>query len=103
MIAEWLQKIPVFAWLALAVVLIIFIVVIFMVAGKRSREVDELEQAFKEPYHPPQNEQDTDREQIATEKTESEAEEEKPTEVSEDEPPENPPTGLGSRSRRRRN
>lgn len=100
MIAEWLQRVPVFVWLALAVVLIVCFVVIFMVAGKRSREVDELEKAFNEPYHPPQNEVN-DQEQIATEKQGSEEEEAKSDEATDDEPPKDPPTVRGSKSRHR--
>ncbi|MGF7087457.1 flagellar biosynthesis/type III secretory pathway M-ring protein FliF/YscJ [Kroppenstedtia sanguinis] len=121
MIAEWLEKIPVFVWPVLAVILILFFVVVFMVAGKRSKEVDELEQAFKEPYHPSPNEQAVDREPMATEKTGSEEEKEqnqeeptdrvgdesmdavdKPTDAVEEEPQKDSPAGLGSRSRRHR-
>ncbi|PTX62579.1 hypothetical protein C8P63_105176 [Melghirimyces profundicolus] len=52
MISDWLQKIPMGVWVALALILVAIIVLNSRISRKRSQEVEELERAFREPYQP---------------------------------------------------
>lgn len=84
---EMVKNIPAFVWLVLAVVLVVFFFIIIKVASNRSKEVEELEQAFREPYTPPVD-QGGDLERSDKEEGPSQEKEEvEETEKTEDEEP----------------
>lgn len=79
---DMVKDIPVFVWLVLAVVLVAFFLILIKVASNRSKEVEELEQAFREPYTPPVDQEEdlkgTDKEEDPSQGKEEKEATEKP-------------------------
>lgn len=54
---DWLVDVPIIAWIGLAAIICIGILVISIIVGnRRSQEVDELQKAFGDPYDYPEEE-----------------------------------------------